>query len=161
MALYWDILGSRWLTYLLSYSMEKSPSWEADRFAANQEIPHILWNPKVYYHIHKCLPPVPVLHQISPVRACTSHFLDIHFIIILPSVPVSSKCHLSVCLSGLPTKILYSSLLSPIHATWHEMWKLWISIDCLCCSIYRLCWCWCLYFSSSRQPQAYFMQNYW
>ena len=33
------------LTYLLTYLMEQSP-WEANRFSASQEIPHILWNPK-------------------------------------------------------------------------------------------------------------------
>jgi len=27
--------------------MEQSPSWEANRFSASQEIPRILWNPKV------------------------------------------------------------------------------------------------------------------
>jgi hypothetical protein len=32
------------LSYLLtSYSIEQSP-WEANRFEASQEIPHILWN---------------------------------------------------------------------------------------------------------------------
>ena len=35
------------LTYLLTHSMEQSPSWEAKRLAASQEIPRILWNPKV------------------------------------------------------------------------------------------------------------------
>jgi hypothetical protein len=33
------------LTYLLTYSTQHSPSWEANHFAASQEIPHILWNP--------------------------------------------------------------------------------------------------------------------
>jgi hypothetical protein len=31
---------------LLTYSMEQSPSQEANRFSASQEILHILWNPK-------------------------------------------------------------------------------------------------------------------
>ena len=37
------------------YSMEQSPSWEANRFAASQEIPCILRNPKDHYRIHKYL----------------------------------------------------------------------------------------------------------
>ena len=39
--------------YLLTYSMVQSPSWEANWFAASQEIPRISRNPKVHYHIHK------------------------------------------------------------------------------------------------------------
>ena len=31
------------LTYLLTYSMEQSPSWEANRLLASQEIPLFLW----------------------------------------------------------------------------------------------------------------------
>ena len=33
--------------HLFTYSMVQSPSWEANWFAASQEIPRILWNPKV------------------------------------------------------------------------------------------------------------------
>ena len=44
------------LTYLITYSMEKSPSWEANWSAANQGIPRILWNPKVHHRTHKRTP---------------------------------------------------------------------------------------------------------
>ena len=75
--------------------MEQSPSWEANWFSANQEIPQILWNTKVHYRIHKCPPPVPILSQLDLVRTPTSHFLKIHLNIILPSTPGSSKWCLS------------------------------------------------------------------
>jgi hypothetical protein len=42
-------LGSYLRTYLLTYSMEQSPSWEANRFAASQEIPLILIIPGTHF----------------------------------------------------------------------------------------------------------------
>ena len=110
------------LTHLLTYSMKRSPSWEANRFSASQEIPRILWNLNVHYRIHKCPPPVPFLSQIDPVRAPKSYFLKIHLNIILPSTPRSSRWSLSfrfphqntVCASALPHKCY---MLRPSHCS--------------------------------------------
>ena len=55
--------------YLLTYSMQQSPSWEANRFSTSQEIIRILWNPKVHYRFYKCPPPVRLRSQINPVHA--------------------------------------------------------------------------------------------
>ena len=71
--------------------MVQSHSWEANWSAASQEIPHISRNPKVHYRTHKRLPPVSILGQPNPVPIHTSHFLEIHPNIILPSAPRSPK----------------------------------------------------------------------
>jgi hypothetical protein len=76
---------------VLTYSMEQSPSEEANRFSASQEIPPILWNPKVHYSIHKYPPPVSIPNQLDPVHTTTSHFLKTHLNIILTSTSGSSK----------------------------------------------------------------------
>ena len=86
-----------WITHylLLTYSMEQSPSWEANWFAASQEIPRILWNPKFHYRTHKFPPPVPILSQPNPVHIPTSHLLEIHPNIIHSSTPRSPQRSLS------------------------------------------------------------------
>jgi len=56
--------------------MEQSPSWEANRFAASQEIPHILWKPKLHYRIHDWPPHVPTLSQINPMHASIPRLED-------------------------------------------------------------------------------------
>jgi len=76
--------------------MKQSPSWEANRFAASQEIPRILRNQKVDYRNHKCPPTVPILSQLDLVHTATSHFLKIDLNIILSSATGSSKWSLSL-----------------------------------------------------------------
>jgi len=99
--------------------MQQSPSWEANRFSASQEIPRILRYPKVHYRIHKCLPTrIPILSQIDPVHAPISHFLKIylilysHLCLVLPS---------GFLPSGFPTITLYTPLLSPIRTTFKSV----------------------------------------
>jgi len=111
-----------YLTYLLTYSMVQSPYWEANWFAASQEIPRISRNLKVHYHTHKRPPPVSILGHPNPVHIHTSHLLEIHPNIIRPSTPRSP--------SGYPTKTLYTPISSPICAT---------SPDHLI--LLSICWC--------------------
>ena len=78
-------------THLFSYSIKQSPSWEANRFAASQEIPRISRKPKVHYRKHKYPSPAPILSQLDPVCTPTYNFLKIHLNIILPSTSGSPK----------------------------------------------------------------------
>jgi hypothetical protein len=109
--------------YLLTYSMEQSSSWEANCSAASQEIPCILWNPKVHHCTHKRPPPVPILSQIHPVHTPSSHFPKIHPNIILPSMPGSPQW--SPFLRPPHQNPVHTSLLPHTHhmpCTSHSSW---------------------------------------
>ena len=87
--------------YLLTYSMVQSPSWEANCFAASQEIPRISRNPKVHYRTHKRPPPISILGPPNPVHIPTSWrsiiILSTHLRLGLPS---------DLFPSGLPIQVI-------------------------------------------------------
>ena len=93
--------------------MVQSPSWEANWFAASQEIPCISRNPKVHYRTHKRPPPVSILGQPNPVHIPTSWrsilILSTHLRLGLPS---------GLLPSGVPSNTLYTPLSSPICTTY-------------------------------------------
>ena len=76
--------------------MVQSPSWEANWFAASQEIPRISRNPKVHHRTHKRPPPVSIQGQPNPVHMPTSNLLQIHPNIIHPSTPRSPQWYPSL-----------------------------------------------------------------
>jgi hypothetical protein len=96
--------------YLLT---ELSPSWGTTNCAAPQELPSILWNPKVQYRIHKSPPLVPILSRMNPIHSIPSYLSKIHFNIVHSRLGLPSR----LFPSGFPTNILYTFLFSPIHAT--------------------------------------------
>jgi len=65
--------------------MVQSPSWEANWFAASQEIPRISRNPNVHYRTHKRPPPVSILGQPNPVH------------INVPSTYINPSLHAARC----------------------------------------------------------------
>ena len=94
--------------------MVQSPSWEANWFAASQEIPRISRNPMVHYRTHNSPSPLSILGRPNPVHIRTSYLLEIRPSIIHSSSPRSTQWFLP---SGFPSKILYNPLSSPIRAT--------------------------------------------
>ena len=79
------------LMWKLTKSMQQRYSWKQNSSPASKEMSSNLWHPKVHYHFHDSPPTVPTLGQINPIHTLPSYFLKIHFNIIFPAMPMSSK----------------------------------------------------------------------
>jgi hypothetical protein len=76
--------------------------------SATQEIPNILWNPKVHYRVHKSPPLVPIVRQMNLVHTPRIIF-NVHVDSILPSISRSVYGSLSFGFSYLKLCIHFSS----------------------------------------------------
>ena len=94
--------------------MEQSPSWEANRFAASQEIP-------AFYGTRRFISTFTSARHLSltwasSIQSIPPHPTSWRSILILSS-HLRLGLHSGLFPSCFPTKILYTSLPSPIRAT--------------------------------------------
>jgi hypothetical protein len=70
---------------LLQFYGAESPTGETGSCSDCQEIPLLLWNPKVHYRIHRCLPLEPIRRHIKSVHILTRYFSTTHQSSLFPS----------------------------------------------------------------------------
>jgi hypothetical protein len=128
---------------LLTNLMELSPSWEVAICAATQELPSILWNPKVHYMLtraHHFPIPSQIDHSLGrlskesvQVRDPLWHFVTSLFFygeeLLDPRPTPKLEDHLLLafrgCLYSIFAAVLHISRPFPPSATWRRTMPWW------------------------------------
>jgi hypothetical protein len=94
--------------------------------SVSQEIPSLLLNSKVHYHIHWSLQVDNILNQINPVHTFTSYLFKIRFNIVLPMTPASPKWSLYFRISDYNFVCISNPGLICLTTTPMARWKTFI-----------------------------------
>ena len=91
-------------------------SYKIRRFSVSQENLCISWNPYLHYRVHKSPTVVCIPNCMNTILILPSCALKIHFNIIFPFTPRSSKWSLAFMFS---TKTMYTFFFFPTRSTCH------------------------------------------
>jgi hypothetical protein len=94
--------------------MEQRPSSEANSHLDNKEVPHLLWNPQIYYRVHKSPTLVPILNQMNPIHSMLIYFFKIHLFYYTSIYACASVVISSIQRLG-PNVYIY--IIAPMRAT--------------------------------------------
>jgi hypothetical protein len=105
--------------------MQDSPPWEANNHSDTQEIPRLLWNPKVHYCVHNSTSLIPILSHVNQIYYFSPYFLKIHSNIIIESTPGSSEWSLPFRLSNQNIVCIFNLcharyMSRPSHPPWSD-----------------------------------------
>jgi hypothetical protein len=84
-------------------SQDKSNFWEADSCSLGQEIPRLLWNPKLHYRVHMSPPLDPILSHLNPLHNLMPIYVRS---VLIVSSHLRQILSSSFFRSGFPTEVL-------------------------------------------------------